>query len=105
MCGKQNRTDSSGIGIVLAEESVTYLFELWAGEFHPQGTAFIKPRQIFPEYITMLHLLWSLMLSISDELAYLGQKKIMLRDVNNAFFLWNKNYQIKTLMLLNNILW
>lgn len=22
---------------MLAEESVTYLFELWAGEFHPHG--------------------------------------------------------------------
>lgn len=37
MRGKQNRADSGGIEVVLAEESVTYLFELWAGELHPQG--------------------------------------------------------------------
>lgn len=38
-----------------------------------------------------------------DELAYSGQQK-KCRDVNSAFFLWIKNYRIKTLMLLTNIL-
>lgn len=101
---------------MLAEESVTYLSELWAGEFHSQGTpqtTFVlfflieylyKALQSISEHITMLDLLQRLMLSTVMN-RHLQDNQKLPRDANGSFLLWNKNYQIKTLMLLNNIFW
>lgn len=93
---------------------VGHLFVLWAGEFHPQRkiqttfvcfswSALIKPHQVFPEEITMLHLPQLLILSMNDELTCSRTIKQMLRDANSALLLWNNNNHIQILIVLNNI--
>lgn len=85
MCGKQNRTDSSRTGVVLAGVCHVFIWALgrWISPTRKKNrlllsdflwSVFIKPWQVFPEQITMLHLPQWLMLSMSDELAYTGQQ-------------------------------